>query len=336
MYLEDWGPLAWHLFHSITYTYSIKLKKNYIFFFKNLYKLIPCPYCSKDIKNIITDNINDNIFENKNKLIEWFIDIHNKVNIKLKKKKLFNKSEVDKLYIKSNHININYEKINKYILFIINVIKHHILQDIFIDLLIVFPYNNDKISINLINYFKNNLFNNKKKLIEIINNDINNLNTLKNKKDINIEELKSNNKLILNKENNILLKNNKNINNNFVLIKENNILLKNKIINIKNKEIKLIIFNRVNYFIYEKIFRNIGNNKGYLRIKYKIFNSKNNYVNIILLDKNRKIINKKYNNKNVDVNIPFNINNSNNLKIIFNSYNNLNTKFSIEKLYIQK
>jgi hypothetical protein len=318
MYLEDWGPLAWHLFHSITYTYSIKLKKNYIFFFKNLYKLIPCPYCSKDIKNIINDNINDNIFENKNKLIEWFIDIHNKVNIKLKKKKLFNKSEVDKLYIKSNHININYEKINKYILFIIDVINHNILQDIFTELLIVFPYNNNKISINLINYFKNNFFYDKKRLIEIINNDINKLNKLKNKEDINIKEL------------------NLDLSNKFVLNKENNILLKNKIINVKKKDIKLIIFNRVNYFIYEKIFRNIGNqNKGYLRIKYRIFNSKNNYVNIILLDKNKKIINKKYNNKSVDDNIPFNINSSNNLKIIFNSYNNLNANISIEKLYIQ-
>lgn len=318
MYLEDWGPLAWHLFHSITYTYSIKLKKNYIFFFKNLYKLIPCPYCSKDIKNIINDNINDNIFENKNKLIEWFIDIHNKVNIKLKKKKLFNKSEVDKLYIKSNHININYEKINKYILFIIDVINHNILQDIFTELLIVFPYNNNKISINLINYFKNNFFYDKKRLIEIINNDINKLNKLKNKEDINIKEL------------------NLDLSNKFVLNKENNILLKNKIINVKKKDIKLIIFNRVNYFIYEKIFRNIGyQKKGYLRIKYRIFNSKNNYVNIILLDKNKKIINKKYNNKSVDDNIPFNINSSNNLKIIFNSYNNLNANISIEKLYIQ-
>lgn len=318
MYLEDWGPLAWHLFHSITYTYSIKLKKNYIFFFKNLYKLIPCPYCSKDIKNIINDNINDNIFENKNKLIEWFIDIHNKVNIKLKKKKLFNKNEVDKLYIKSNHININYEKINKYILFIIDVINHNILQDIFTELLIVFPYNNNKISINLINYFKNNFFYDKKRLIEIINNDINKLNKLKNKEDINIKEL------------------NLDLSNKFVLNKENNILLKNKIINVQKKDIKLIIFNRVNYFIYEKIFRNIGyQKKGYLRIKYRIFNSKNNYVNIILLDKNKKIINKKYNNKSVDDNIPFNINSSNNLKIIFNSYNNLNANISIEKLYIQ-
>ena len=37
MYLDEWGPIAWELFHYITYSYKPSLKNYYIIFFNTLF-----------------------------------------------------------------------------------------------------------------------------------------------------------------------------------------------------------------------------------------------------------------------------------------------------------
>ena len=116
MYLNEWGPIAWELFHYITYTYKPELKEYYVIFFSTLYSIIPCPHCSGDIKNILTsmENYPRRHIINKDKLIKWVINIHNSVNSKLNKAQ-FTKKEADIKYLNNNEITIDHDRILKFL-----------------------------------------------------------------------------------------------------------------------------------------------------------------------------------------------------------------------------
>ena len=123
MYLNEWGPIAWELFHYITYSFKPELHKYYLIFFNSLYALIPCPHCSNDIKEILTsytNYVNYNISD-KNSLINWYIDIHNQVNKKLKNNVIFTRKEADVKYLNNNKLTISHERILKFINLVINI-----------------------------------------------------------------------------------------------------------------------------------------------------------------------------------------------------------------------
>ena len=114
-----WGSHAWIFLHSIAYSYPenpSEIEKNAIInFLLSLQHILPCKTCSelykKDMKtmkfNIKTASLN------KNNLVLWINEMHNKVN-----KNLGKKEWTDKQY--ENYYNKNEESIfNKYIILII-------------------------------------------------------------------------------------------------------------------------------------------------------------------------------------------------------------------------
>lgn len=98
-----WGPHLWFFLHSITFNYPIKPteedKKNYLNFFENLYKILPCDKCAKHYQqNIKEKPLTKEILNSRDKLIEWLIEFHNNVN-KYAKKTILTKKEVIDYYL---------------------------------------------------------------------------------------------------------------------------------------------------------------------------------------------------------------------------------------------
>ena len=123
MYLNEWGPIAWELFHYITYTYKPELHEYYIIFFNTLYSILPCPNCSNDIKGILSsysNYIRHNISD-KNSIINWYIGIHNQVNKKLGTNHNFSRQDADNKYLKNNKLTISHERIMTFIKLAINI-----------------------------------------------------------------------------------------------------------------------------------------------------------------------------------------------------------------------
>jgi hypothetical protein len=164
MYLDEWGPIAWELFHFITYSYKNHLKEYYIIFFNTIYSILPCPHCSNDIKNILLekDNYPCVNMKNKNNIIEWFIKIHNLVNIKTKSKDRFNINDANNKYLRNDRLTINHDRISKFIkLSISTKLKEN--NDDFMRNMIalchIYPVDIDKINNKLIQYSTKNIVN---------------------------------------------------------------------------------------------------------------------------------------------------------------------------------
>lgn len=89
---EVWGPHGWIFLHSITMTYP-KIpneidKQRYKNFFVNLQNLLPCEKCKEHYKQNLISTPIDNHLDCRKSLVEWLIEIHNKVNESLGKKRL--------------------------------------------------------------------------------------------------------------------------------------------------------------------------------------------------------------------------------------------------------
>ena len=102
-----WGPSGWKLLHLITYGYPDKptsqQKLDYGLFFNSLKCILPCKYCRKSLIKFYKQLPLEEHLSSKTALTEWFYEIHNKVNNKLRRQKLIKypnppKSEVDIVY----------------------------------------------------------------------------------------------------------------------------------------------------------------------------------------------------------------------------------------------
>ena len=84
-----WGPHAWKFMHYVSLNYpenpTIDNKNRYKNFYYSLQDILPCEKCRNNYKQNIIDHPIDPHLENKNSLIKWVIDIHNKVNTELNK-----------------------------------------------------------------------------------------------------------------------------------------------------------------------------------------------------------------------------------------------------------
>jgi len=73
-----WGKEGWRFIHFVAITYDPSKKEEFLNFFQNLPKILPCPVCGKHFK--------DNMakmpprMENNQTLFEWTVDMHNLVN----------------------------------------------------------------------------------------------------------------------------------------------------------------------------------------------------------------------------------------------------------------
>ena len=100
---EIWGPKAWNLLHSFSMTnkkISNTKKHNYYIFYTTFIYIIPCLKCSDHYSEILYNKrplIEENI--NKKYLKKWVFNIHNDVNIILKKNKYSFKDFIENDYI---------------------------------------------------------------------------------------------------------------------------------------------------------------------------------------------------------------------------------------------
>ena len=83
---EVWGPGAWLFLHSVTMTYPEKPgemeKQFYKNFFANLGNVLPCPKCKEHYNRNLADSLIEGHLNSRRSLVEWLIEMHNKVNIK--------------------------------------------------------------------------------------------------------------------------------------------------------------------------------------------------------------------------------------------------------------
>jgi len=84
---KDWGPSAWHLLHTLSYTYPEKptLEKQMEIekFISSFSELLPCKECKEGFKKYLKQNpIHSKTREG---FIKWCVDAHNHVNKKLGK-----------------------------------------------------------------------------------------------------------------------------------------------------------------------------------------------------------------------------------------------------------
>jgi len=79
-----WGPHAWIFLHSITLNYpkepTNKDKEIYTKFFKDLQFFIPCDKCSYNYNRHLDDYPIKDALETRETMVQWLINIHNKVN----------------------------------------------------------------------------------------------------------------------------------------------------------------------------------------------------------------------------------------------------------------
>ena len=172
---EHWGRPLWYLIHTITYNYSKKPSEyeKYVYykFFSYIPDLILCTYCKRHYYKFISRLDIKLHINKKTDLINYFISLHNSINLRLKKK-IISRTEANSLYK-----NCNTEYILKYIKTIFFMNKNKYKQ--FIKLLIlVFP--NKHLSSKLISYNIFKLIDDKKirsdDFIESIVDTINNMN----------------------------------------------------------------------------------------------------------------------------------------------------------------
>ncbi len=117
-----WGSYAWYFIHLLTYNMPTdmnefnKYMQYYKDFFNSLLVLLPCPKCRTHYKSYLMKKPIAEYCVNKNKSIQWMIDLHNDVNKRLAKygikRKIYTRTEVDNMYLdKSGNININHQKL---------------------------------------------------------------------------------------------------------------------------------------------------------------------------------------------------------------------------------
>lgn len=132
-----WGKAGWIFLFSIALTYEFKNKESYKNFFISIENILPCNSCRKNYKKHIND-LNDTVFNNKENLLNWLLNIKNEISIENKQpiitlddmlNEIYNNNKINNEIIDNKKINdeiidnnnkiIKKDKINK----IVNVKK---------------------------------------------------------------------------------------------------------------------------------------------------------------------------------------------------------------------
>ena len=80
-----WGPAIWHFLHTISFNYPIdptlKNKKDYYEFIKNLKNILPCKYCRDNLKNNFKIlPLLMKVFKNRDSFSKYIYDLHELIN----------------------------------------------------------------------------------------------------------------------------------------------------------------------------------------------------------------------------------------------------------------
>lgn len=87
-----WGPSMWFMMHLIAATFPDRPtaadKANFAAFYRSLQNVLPCPGCAAGYRTIITTEptkLSPRVFGSREALFKWTVDVHNRVNAKLRK-----------------------------------------------------------------------------------------------------------------------------------------------------------------------------------------------------------------------------------------------------------
>ena len=125
-----WGPYGWNFLHYVTLGYpknpDTDDKKNYKLFFESLKNILPCPKCAKHYEeNLKVLPLTDEILDDKEKLIKWLIDVHNRVNVSTGKPEMEYteaRKSIEKPYLYYKNKNNNNNNNNNYSFIIVILI----------------------------------------------------------------------------------------------------------------------------------------------------------------------------------------------------------------------
>ena len=100
---EKWGPTTWKFIHIVATAYpnnpTEEQKQYYKNFFHSIPYIIPCHKCSANFKkNLVELPLTEEIFQSRDYLLDWTIDMHNLVNKELGKPVLTYMEAMDKIY----------------------------------------------------------------------------------------------------------------------------------------------------------------------------------------------------------------------------------------------
>tara|TARA_Y100001972_G_scaffold81750_1_gene99414 strand:- start:1864 stop:2469 length:606 start_codon:yes stop_codon:yes gene_type:complete len=97
---KNWGEKYWDLMHTVSYTYpnnpTIEDKMYIQDFYESICNFLPCDDCKQESKKYIENNPIQ--FENRTEIIEWVLNFHNFINIRLNKK-IWNIDQLNKKYL---------------------------------------------------------------------------------------------------------------------------------------------------------------------------------------------------------------------------------------------
>jgi hypothetical protein len=127
---NTWGPYGWNFLHYVTLGYpknpDTDDKKNYKLFFESLKNILPCPKCAKHYEeNLKVLPLTDEILDDKEKLIKWLIDVHNRVNVSTGKPEMEYteaRKSIEKPYLYYKNKNNNNNNNNNYSFIIVILI----------------------------------------------------------------------------------------------------------------------------------------------------------------------------------------------------------------------
>ncbi len=107
---QTWGPYIWAAIHYVTLGYPTipteEQKQQYKQFFESFQYVLPCSICRDHLKqNLKMVPLTDEILNDREKVINWGIDLHNEVN-KMNGKKTYSYDEARSI-ITNNDFGIN-------------------------------------------------------------------------------------------------------------------------------------------------------------------------------------------------------------------------------------
>ena len=94
-----WGPAIWYLFHTLAFKLKNdkfnEVKNSLLDFFVLISANLPCPECTEHAQQEIR-NLDKSKITNKKELCTYFLNFHNKVNARTKKKEFTITEYIDK------------------------------------------------------------------------------------------------------------------------------------------------------------------------------------------------------------------------------------------------
>jgi hypothetical protein len=107
-----WGPKGWFFLDSVILSYplnpSFDDKKKFKDFFTLVADMVPCAKCRQHYSEFITKYpLNDLILSSKNKLINWFLKLHNNIRLNYQDKTEITLQDFYTYYSKYAELDIN-------------------------------------------------------------------------------------------------------------------------------------------------------------------------------------------------------------------------------------